>query len=170
MALKLDIRPMTVLNGIFFKEMLTKLDFFSKVVDLFMACVTSAHYRICHAGREFGYIFPERCIRQGDTLSSYLFLVCVECFTTLIKDFERRKLVTGIQVAKGAPTLSHIFFADDSYVYRQANEEKADRIFNMLRIIGTASGQQINIDKYLVFFSPNNKVEIKKELCDKFHF
>lgn len=52
MALKLDMRKAydRVEQG-FLKVMLTKLGFHNKLVDLFMTCVTSAHYQICHAGK-----------------------------------------------------------------------------------------------------------------------
>lgn len=73
--------------------MLTKIGFSNNLVTLFMACVTLAHYQICHAGREFGYIYPERGIRQGDPLSSYLFLICTEGFSALIKDYERIRFI-----------------------------------------------------------------------------
>lgn len=67
-------------------------------------------YKISQSGHEFGDIVPERGIRQGDPLSSYLFLICMEGFTALIRDYERKKMVTGIQVARGAPHISHMFF------------------------------------------------------------
>lgn len=85
-----------------------------------MECISSAKYQISHDGKEFGRIIPERGIRQGDPLSSYLFLVCMEGLTTLIQDYERRKLLSGIQVARGAPIISHMFFADDTYIFCKA--------------------------------------------------
>lgn len=171
MALNLDMsKAYDRVEWGFLKEMLIKIGFSNNLVTLFMACVTSAHYQICHAGREFGSIYPERGIRQGDPLSSYLFLICTKGFTALIKDYERRRFIQGIRVARGAPTLSHMFFADDSYIYCQASKEEADHVINMLRIFEKASGQQINIDKSSVFFSRNTETSTKQDLCDKLRF
>lgn len=50
-----------------------------------MACVCSAKYQICLAGRCFGSIVPKRGIRQGDPLSSYLFLICMEGLSVLVQ-------------------------------------------------------------------------------------
>lgn len=150
--------------------MLTKLGFHNKLVDLFMTFDTSAHYQICHAGKEFGSISPERGIRHEDLLSSYLFLVCTEGFTALIKDYERMRLIRGIQVVRGAYTLSHMIFADDSYLYYQANKVEADHAFDMLRTFEKASSQQINIDKSLIFFNHNTEVTVKTDLWDKLLF
>lgn len=58
----------------------------------------------------------------------------MEGFTALIKDYERRKFIQGIRVARGAPTLSHMFFADDSHIYCQASEVEAGHVIDMLSI------------------------------------
>ncbi|XP_074324121.1 uncharacterized protein LOC141661039 [Apium graveolens] len=126
--------------------------------------------KISHAGREFGDIIPQRGLRQGDPLSSYLFLVCTEGFTSIIRDYERRGLIKGIQVARGAPSLSHMFFADDSYIYCQANEPSANHIVDMLSKFETTSGQKINRDKSSIFFSRNTKSEVKEKVCEVLNF
>ncbi|KAL8121558.1 hypothetical protein AgCh_018338 [Apium graveolens] len=135
-----------------------------------MTCVTSTRCKISHAGREFGDIIPQRGLRQGDPLSSYLFLVCTEGFTSIIRDYERRGLIKGIQVARGAPSLSHMFFADDSYIYCQANEPSANHIVDMLSKFETTSGQKINRDKSSIFFSRNTKSEVKEKVCEVLNF
>ncbi|KAM6547399.1 hypothetical protein CsatB_019075 [Cannabis sativa] len=53
------------------------------------------------------------------------FLICAEGFTSLIKKFEGDGLLKGCNVANGAPVISHMLFADDSYVYCRANEREA---------------------------------------------
>ncbi|XP_017217507.1 uncharacterized protein LOC108195085 [Daucus carota subsp. sativus] len=102
------------------------------MVNILMSCVTSARYKITHAGREFGDIIPERGLRQGDPLSSYLLLVCMEGLTSIIKEYERKGLITGIKVARGAPTVTHMFFADDSYIFCKATKEDAEHVMNIL--------------------------------------
>lgn len=133
MALKLDMsKAYDRVEWGFLKEMLTKLGFSLRLVTLFMACVTSARYKISHTGSEFDLFVSERGIRQGDPLSSYLFLICTEGFTTLIRDYERRKLIKGMQVARGAPFVSHMFFANDSYIYCRAEGRDAVQVMSLL--------------------------------------
>uniref|UniRef100_A0A803NI77 Reverse transcriptase n=1 Tax=Cannabis sativa TaxID=3483 RepID=A0A803NI77_CANSA len=83
--------------------------------------------------KELGSIVPERGIRQGDSLSPYLFLICAEGFSSLIRKFERDGKIKGCKVANGAPIISHMLFADDSYVYCRANEREALNVLQLLQ-------------------------------------
>ncbi|XP_074377914.1 uncharacterized protein LOC141719436 [Apium graveolens] len=86
-----------------------------------MTCVTSVKYKICNSGKEFSDIVPSRGLHQGDPLSSYLFLICTEGFSTIMRRYEACGLLGGIKVARGAPTISHMLFADNSYILCKAN-------------------------------------------------
>lgn len=165
MALKLDMsKAYDRVEWGFLRAMLRKLGFDMKLVHLFMECVISSKYNINHAGKEFGEIIPTRGIRQGDPLPSYLFLICMEGLTTLIRDYEQKKLIKGVQVARGAPVLSHMFFTDDTYIYCKAKEDSATHVLNMLNKFEVASCQRINVDKSSVFFSRNTEVSVKQSI------
>lgn len=115
-------------------------------------------YKISHAGRNFGAIVPERGLRQGDPLSSYLFLIFIEGLIDLIHNFERRKMIKSIKVVRTALVISHMFFADDSYIFCKATTDSASNVMQLLRVFECASGQQINVDKSSVFFSSNTSI------------
>ncbi|KAL8121460.1 hypothetical protein AgCh_018259 [Apium graveolens] len=127
-------------------------------------------YQIAHTGRLFGSITPARGIRQGDPLSSYLFLLCIEGFSALIHKYEIRGLIQGIKVAQKAPHISHILFADDCYFFCKASIESANQVMTMPQVFEQASGQKVNVDKSSVFFNRNTGSDLKQELCNKLHF
>lgn len=84
-------------------------------------------------------------------MSSYLFLVRVERLVALLHDLKQRKLIKGIKVAWTAPTISHMFFADDSYIFYKATSESANIVLQLLKRFETASEHQINVDKSSLF-------------------
>lgn len=67
-----------------------------------------------------GPVSPERGLRQKDPISPYLFIICAEGLSTLISDNERRGRLHGCKVARGLPSVSHLFFANDSFFYFKA--------------------------------------------------
>lgn len=54
-----------------------------------------------------------------------------------------------------APSISHLLFADDSYLYCRAEEEQGEYICRLLQVFESASGQKVNLDKSVVYFSCN---------------
>lgn len=167
MALKLDMsKGYDRVEWLFLRGLLSQMGFGVDSVRLIMECLCSAKYQICHTGRGFGSIIPSRGIRQGDPLSSYLFLICMEGLSVLIQEFERRRLLKGIQVAREAPCLTHMFFADDTYIYCKARPDEADHVIDLLAVFERASGQKVNADKSSVFFSRNTDSGIRNVICD----
>lgn len=84
----------------YLKEFLLKMGFNEKWVFLIMQCVSSVSYNITHAKREIGPIIPTPGIRQGDPLSPYLFILCAEGLSALIRKKEELKLMEGIKVCR----------------------------------------------------------------------
>lgn len=63
-----------------------------------------------------GPIIPHRGLRQGDPLSSYLFIIGAEGLTSLINQKEREELLHDCTISKENPRISHLFFADDDFL------------------------------------------------------
>lgn len=74
-------------------------------------------YKVVQGGKEIGLIVPTRGIRQGDPLSPYLFIICAECFSSLINKYEMKGWIHGCKVTRGAPIVTRMLFAHDSYLY-----------------------------------------------------
>jgi hypothetical protein len=120
-----------------------------------MECVRSATYSILVNGEPKGYITPQRGLRQGDPLSPYLFLLCPEGLSAVLRKVERERLLNGVSICRGGPRVSHLFFADDSIVFCRATNADCVALQNLLTLYANASGQVVNSDKTALFFSPN---------------
>uniref|UniRef100_A0A5B7C6K9 Reverse transcriptase zinc-binding domain-containing protein n=1 Tax=Davidia involucrata TaxID=16924 RepID=A0A5B7C6K9_DAVIN len=87
-----------------------------------------------------------------------------EAFSALLLKAEARNRIQGVAVARNAPRISHLFFADDSLLFANATEEQALEISRIISLYGEASGQQINFDKSALSFSSNVPVSRKDEI------
>lgn len=141
------------------------MGFHENWVKLIMMCVCSVKYTITHGKHEMGPIYPSRGIRQGDPLSPYLFILCAEGLSALIKRYEGLGWLHGVRVARNAPTISHMLFADDSYIFCKASGGETSKLMELLAKFERASEQKVNYTKSSVFFSPNNSYERRGELC-----
>lgn len=55
--------------------------------------------------------------------------------------------IQGIQLAEGAPKLTHLFFADDALLFGRATVENMYQLVEILNVYSKASGQRINLAK-----------------------
>ncbi|XP_074342591.1 uncharacterized protein LOC141680198 [Apium graveolens] len=60
-----------------------------------------------------------------------------------------------IRIARNAPTISHLFFTDDDYLFFRATVEEAQCIKGCLKQYEKAAGQQVNFQKSSIHFSNN---------------
>jgi len=111
-ALKIDIsKAYDWVNWSFVQGMMRKMWFDEKWVNWMRTCMTSVKYQVFVNGDGIGLWDPGRGLRQGDPLSPYLFIICVEGLSVLLKKLESRGDIHGIKVCRGAPILTHLLFA-----------------------------------------------------------
>ena len=167
MALKLDMsKAYDIIEWGYLKAIMEKMGFNVWWIELVMRCVDSVSYDIKHGGYEMATINPRRGLRQGDPLSPYLFIMCMEGLSAMIRRYEAEKWIHGVKVCRKAPVITHMMFADDSYGYCKANEQEAVRFRELLEKFEVASGQQINRQKSTAFFSTNTSVYNRRRVCE----
>lgn len=113
-----------------------------------------------------GPIIPGRGLRQGDPLSPYLYLLYTEGLSALIKDTKNRGCLHGCKIARGAPIVSNLLFANDSFFFVRADIEECRVLKNIFTTYECASGQAINYYKSGVFFSSNVDSDLREGICN----
>jgi hypothetical protein len=125
MALKLDMsKAYDSGEWDFLEAMLLKMGFANRWVNLIMVCVRSVSYSIILNGQPHGTIVPTRGIRQGDPLSPYLFIICVEAMSCMLHRAQLDGLISSIPTSRSGPRINHLFFADNSLLFCRANTQE----------------------------------------------
>lgn len=164
-AVKLDMsKAYDRVEWEFLRDMMNKLGFDERWTELMMKCVSSVSYRIRVNGGLTDLFKPERGLRQGDHLSPYLFLICAEGFSALLRRAESEGGLKGVKVCPNAPSVSHLLFADDSLILFRANKDDAQELQGILQLYEECSGQMINKDKSAIMFSANTIDDMKGEV------
>ena len=124
-------------------------------VNLIMTCVRASSLSIMWNGNRLDSFAPRRGLRQGDPMSPYLFVLCMERLACYIS----HKVVEGVwkpvSVTRGGPKFSHLMFADDLLLFCQATKSQVQMVMHSLNIFCKASGMKVNLEKSKAFCSKN---------------
>jgi hypothetical protein len=125
MALKLDMaKAFDRIEWPFVQAMLSTMGFPETLIKTIMNCITSVSYQILINGQPSKCFSPERGLRQGDPLSPYLFILCANVLSGLLKKESQQSNIHGIQIARNAPKITHLLFADDSLLFAELIQKR----------------------------------------------
>ena len=151
MAIKVDlVKAYDWLEWSFIHKVLKAFRFPEELIKLIMSCVSTASISILLNGGKLTPFMPTRGLRQGDPLSPYLFILCMEY---LDNESCRRDEWTPLKASKHNLGISHLFFADDLMLFAKANKARADSIHKVLSKFCKEFGQLISAEKSYIYFS-----------------
>ena len=156
-ALKLDVnKAYDRVEWSFLEQIMLRMGFLRRWVDLVMNCITTVSFFVIVNGVAKGFFYPQRGLRQGCPLSPYLFIMCAEVFSNLIRHAEQKKLIHGLKFSRDL-SISHLLFADDSLIFTKATVEDCKNLKKLFECYKKASGQIFNMEKSSMFFSSSTK-------------
>ena len=156
MLLKLDLeKAYDRIRWDFLEETLEAAGFSETWRGRIMACVTNPGMSLLFNGEKTDSFMPARGLRQGDPLSPYLFVLCLERLCHQIEVAVGRKEWKPIGLSQRGPKLSHVCFADDLILFAEASVAQVRVIRKVLETFCLASGQKVSLEKSKIFFSSN---------------
>ncbi|CAL1355844.1 unnamed protein product [Linum trigynum] len=106
-------------------------------------------------GTPSGFFAPSRGLCQGDPLSPLMFFICTEGFAALLWQAIAIEKLEGVKVAPKTTRISHLFFADDSYLFLRGSLQECENLIKVLNEYEELSGQRVNLANSVVCFSKN---------------
>jgi hypothetical protein len=100
-------------------------------------------------------------------LSPYLFIICAEGLSALIRQAKVKGDLHGIKICRNAPIITHLLFADDCFLFFRANVNEAAVLKNILATYEAASGQAINLQKLEFYCSRNVPSDVCVSIADQ---
>lgn len=164
-ALKLDMtKAYDRVEWSFLAKMMSKMGFVATWVDLIMRCISSVSFSVVVNGNITDEFKSERGIRQGDPLSPYLFLICMEGFSALLNKAKEERSIRGIQACRGGPSINHLLFADDSLIFGKTRRGEINKIASVIELFEKSLGQLVNFSKSALMVSSRMSNEVKENL------
>ncbi|KAG7591715.1 Zinc finger CCHC-type [Arabidopsis thaliana x Arabidopsis arenosa] len=168
MLLKLDLeKAYDRIQWDFLEDTLKAANLPDKWVSWIMSCVVGPSMTLLWNGEKTSPFKPARGLRQGDPLSPYLFVLCMERLCHQIDRAVGLKEWKPINLSRGGPTISHICFADDLILFAEASVSQIRVIRRVLENFCRASGQKVSLEKSKIYFSENVHRDLEKLISDE---
>ena len=168
MAIKVDLeKAYDRMEWCFIHKVLQAYHFPQSLIRVIMSCVTSTRVCILFSGGKLEAFNPLRGLRQGDPLSPYIFILCMEYLGHLIE----KKCIKGVwkplQASRSNIGISHLFFADDLILFAKVDVDYCEIISEVLDELCAESGQKVSMEKSRIYFSPSVQPKIKSGIYSR---
>ena len=166
MVVKIDLeKAYDRLDWSFIKMVLEHFGFPESMISLIMSCVSTHTTTLLVNGSKLDSFQPSRGIRQGDPISPYLFLLCMEFLGAQITSMYEDKRWDKVRASRSGPSFSHVFFADDLMLFAKADYKNCEAINEVLDNFCNLAGQRVSITKSKILFSPNVTSRRARGIC-----
>ena len=144
MTLKIDLeKAYNKLEWSFIRDMLICFNIPKNLIDLTMSCISSVSTLLLFNGRALEHFLPTRGIRQGNPLSPYMFIMCMDYLGQLIQETCEDKSWIPIKASRRGPAFSHLFLVDDLVLFTKANMENCLVVREVLMIFAANRGRPL---------------------------
>lgn len=146
-CLKIDIsKAYDNLSWDFLFKVLKTIEMPEEFVGWIKECVTTPSYSVVLNGELQGFFPGKKGLRQGDPLSSLLFVIAMDVLSKML-DAGAINGRFGIHPECEAPLITHLSFADDVLIFFDGSADSLRGILQILEEFRQISGLKINKQK-----------------------
>lgn len=170
-AIKVDLeKAFDSLRWDFIHDTLMDIGFPQTLSRTIMKCVTTPTMQVLWNGKASPMFLPQRGVRQGDPLSPYLFVLCMERLSQAISTAVSHLSWQPIKLGRRAIPLTHLFFADDLLIFGHTKSDQVNIIKSTLQAFCDSSGHKVNPTKTKIYFSRNTTAPCRRDICQAFGY
>lgn len=119
-APKLDMnKAYDRINWAFFVEVLRKMGFSPKWLDINLQCISTVSFTVLVNGGRLETFRPRCGLRQGDPLSPFLFILVSQGLSSALAIPNANFISRGVAVSPRSLRMSHLFFVDASFFFME---------------------------------------------------
>lgn len=131
---------------------LSALKFSERFIHWIKLCVTTTSFSVQVNEELVGFFRSERGLRQGCSLSPYLFVISMNVlFRMLDKAATEHKI--GYHPNCKNVKLTHLCFADDLLVFSDGTKHSIESIFTVFKEFAIFSGLMVSLDKSTIYMA-----------------
>ena len=140
MAIKIDLeKAYDKLDWNFVNQTLQEVGVSAHLRNLIWHCISTSSMNVLWNGEPTEEFFSCRGIHQGDPLSPYLFVPCIERLSHLIQTSIFKGFWKPIFLSPRGPPLTHLCFADDLFILAESSLSQVEVIKFCLDTFATSS-------------------------------
>ncbi|XP_058771248.1 uncharacterized protein LOC131644704 [Vicia villosa] len=152
------------LNWNFIEQVLVEVGISGRMLNVILHAISTVETNVKWNGAGGEFFCPQRGIRQGDLISPYLFVLCMDKLSHLISQEVNEGRWKTVRAGRNGQVISHLMFADDLLLFGEVIEPQIRCIMRTLEVFCKASGQQMSNEETSILFSPNSSRRSKEDI------
>ena len=158
-AMKIDIsKAFDSVQWSFLLNCLLAMGFPERFIHWIRLCITTPSYSVQVNGELAGYFQSTRGLRQGCSLSPYLFVICMNILSYKIDQAARERRFR-LHPRCQSLDLTHLCFADDLMVFVEGSKESIEGALAVFDEFEVWSGLSISLEKSTIYMAGITEVE-----------
>ena len=148
MIMQLDIaKAYDKLSCSYIRAILKAYGFDHNWIKWVMVLVTTASCSILLNGAPSKTFKPSRGLRQGDPLSTFLFILMMEGLGRAIRAAKEEGRIQGLRLTHGGDMVTHQQFVDDTMLQGTLTVKEAKAFKQILNEFSMAAGTEVSLTK-----------------------